>query len=309
MSPNVVLFSGGRTSGYMLRRLMESHLGEMRHPSACDYEWIVIFCNTGKERDETLDFVHEVEVRWKVPVVWLEYTRVPASKIRPGIFPTNRRNLNLSKAAENGEETHWFKRVNYDTASRNGEPFDDLIRWASVLPNPTSRICSVQLKMRTAMRFLFSMGFKNYRPHIGIRTDESHRATEILSSCDSFEDPKFPLIDMGISEVEVRKFWSLQDFDLKLQSYEGNCDLCFLKAKHKRLRIIRESPDRADWWIAKESEKSASCKDGAMFRKSQPYSLLRDIALGPVQSELFEATDRDIPCSCAERSFDCSIPD
>ena len=27
-------------------------------------EFTVCFCNTGKERNETLDFVHEVEMRW-----------------------------------------------------------------------------------------------------------------------------------------------------------------------------------------------------------------------------------------------------
>ena len=31
----------------------------------------VLFCNTGKEYDETLDFVNEVETRWNVPVTWL----------------------------------------------------------------------------------------------------------------------------------------------------------------------------------------------------------------------------------------------
>lgn len=57
----VILFSGGRTSGYMLRRLIDSNGG-------ID-DCTVIFCNTGKERKETLDFVHRVQTMWEIPIV------------------------------------------------------------------------------------------------------------------------------------------------------------------------------------------------------------------------------------------------
>src|SRR5262249_19633664 len=49
--PFVVSFSGGRTSGYMLRRILDAFAGRMPDGGK------VIFCNTGKERPETLDFV------------------------------------------------------------------------------------------------------------------------------------------------------------------------------------------------------------------------------------------------------------
>lgn len=280
----------------MLRKLLDSGIGDA----------ITVFCNTGKERLETLDFVHEVETRWGVPIVWLEYHRVPAEQIPSGVFPTSRRNLNLEKSKSKGETTHWFKQVDYLKASRNGEPFDEMLSWSSALPNVTSRICSTQLKLRTAMRFLFSNGVKEYGPHIGIRKDESHRATEILASCDSFEYPTFPLVEMGISESHVMDFWRKNDFDLRLQSYEGNCDLCFLKAKWKRMRLMIENPGMAEWWKNWEKNKITDTPNGRTFRLGETYSDVEQQALNENSQQQFcfvSQKDQDIPCSCAERAF------
>lgn len=291
----VVLFSGGRTSGLMLRRMLNTR-----------EDFITCFCNTGKERLETLDFVHEVETRWRVPIVWLEYHRVAASTISPGIFPTERRNQNLAKSASNGEKVHWFREVNAQTASRKGEPFDELLRWTSVLPNVVSRICSTQLKIRTAMRYLFSLGIKEYAPFIGIRKDEEHRATQILATCDSFEHPRFPLIESNINEMDVARFWRESDFDLRLMSYEGNCDLCFLKSKWKRKLLIKENPGMVDWWKNWEAAKATATPNGKMFRMGEPYAQLEIEANTPDPQGEFCFTppsDQDIPCSCAERGF------
>lgn len=292
----VVLFSGGRTSGYMLKRLLDE--------AGPNRDFIVIFCNTGKERNETLDFVHECEVRWGVEIIWLEYHRVLASEIPAGVFPTERRNSNLAKQAASGETTHWFKRVNYETASRNGEPFDEMLEWATALPNVVSRICSVQLKMRTASRFIFASGIGEYSPLIGIRKDEEHRATQILASCEVFEHPMFPLLSWHISEKQVMSFWRKSEFDLNLQSYEGNCDLCFLKAKWKRIKLVQDHPEMIEWWKGWEAKKEAT-KNGKLFRLDESYADLEQIAKhAKDQSEFcFVGQSEDIPCSCAEKGF------
>lgn len=295
---NVILFSGGRTSGYMLRKLLDH--GPL-------HGWHVIFCNTGKERTETLDFVHEVETRWDVKITWLEYHRVLASDIKPGVFPTEKRNKNLAKAAELGETTHWFKEVDYKTASRHGEPFDEMLEWANVLPNVVGRICSTQLKLRTAMRYLFSNGVREYNPIIGIRKDEEHRSIQILASCESFEHPKFPLCEMGVAERDIAAFWKSQPFDLRLKQYEGNCDLCFLKAKWKRMLLMREHPEMSRWWSGWEEKKNSSdISDGKFFRLGESYADLQaQVEREKDQGEFcfVGSTDEDIPCSCAEKAF------
>lgn len=88
--PLVVSFSGGRTSAFMARLLQIRHENKER-------KLIFIFANTGKERTETLDFVNECDRRWSLGVTWLEYDLI--------------------------EDKSGFKAVNYETASRNGEPF------------------------------------------------------------------------------------------------------------------------------------------------------------------------------------------
>ena len=55
----LVSFSGGRTSAYMLWRILHAHGG------ALPPDFVVAFANTGREREETLRFVHECGARWK----------------------------------------------------------------------------------------------------------------------------------------------------------------------------------------------------------------------------------------------------
>jgi 3'-phosphoadenosine 5'-phosphosulfate sulfotransferase (PAPS reductase)/FAD synthetase len=95
--PALISFSGGRTSAYMLWRILQAHGGQL--PA----DVVVAFANTGKEREETLRFVHECGSRWGVRVRWLEFRK------RAGPL------------AERYEE------VGFNSASRNGEPFAALI--------------------------------------------------------------------------------------------------------------------------------------------------------------------------------------
>lgn len=66
--PAVISFSGGRTSGYMLRRILDAGLQPDVH---------VLFADTGRERDETYRFVRDVEEQWHVEIHWVK---------RPGYF-------------------------------------------------------------------------------------------------------------------------------------------------------------------------------------------------------------------------------
>ena len=50
LEPTVISFSGGRTSGYMLWRILQANNG-------LPEEAIVTFANTGKEEEATLEFV------------------------------------------------------------------------------------------------------------------------------------------------------------------------------------------------------------------------------------------------------------
>lgn len=247
--PALISFSGGRTSGYMLWRIIQAHGGTL--PS----DVIPTFANTGKEHEATLDFVRDCGDRWGV-IRWLER--------RP-----------------RGE---WAE-VDHATAARNGEPFAELIAERKYLPNAITRFCTEELKIRTMRRFARSMGWdSSYVQVIGLRADEPHRVARVrarnATSRDG-QDCRMPLADAGISVREVTDFWSRQNFDLRLPNHNGktpagNCDLCMLKATGTLVSLIRAEPERADWWIAQERV------TGGTFRKpNRPmpsYGDLREVA-------------------------------
>lgn len=212
-----IAFSGGRTSAFMLHQILEAN-GSIPE-DRCE----VTFQNTGREMNETLDFVAEVGRRWHVPINWLEY--IPSAP--------------------------HFQIVGYQGAARNGEPFDALIDKKQYLPNQQSRFCTIELKIRTTKRYLVSLGWKRWVNCVGIRADEPHRLNK--------PPPKdrwtvwTPLADAGVGRHHVTNFWSKQPFDLRLPNIKGNCwlgncDGCFLKSEASVAAFTREFPQRAQWW-------------------------------------------------------------
>lgn len=238
--PALISFSGGRTSGYMLHEILKAHDGQL--PA----DVIVTFANTGKEREETLRFVQACSDHWNVPIVWLE------------------------RAAEGG-----FSVVNHNSASRRGEPFKALIDKKGYLPNAVTRFCTVELKVRVMRDFAQSLGWERWRNIIGLRYDEGHRVLKALARNDEGKErfkAAMPLAKAKVTKRHVEEFWKAQSFDLGLQPHEGNCDLCFLKARKKLEAIVRADPESAQWWIEQEGNV------GAQFVTEYPYStILRDV--------------------------------
>ena len=244
--PAVISFSGGRTSGYMLWRILQAHDGKLPQDVK------VCFANTGKEMQETLDFVDECGLRWKTPITWLEY------RFR-------------------GE--HGFEVVNWHTASRKGEPFEQVIRQRSFLPNPVARFCTVELKVRTMHRYLRSLGWSEWDSIIGIRADEPRRVAKLKNQDYGKHEERFaPLAEAGITVADIGRFWLSAGFDLRLpnmngRTMHGNCDLCYLKGAHQIMSLIREEPSRALWWMKQEMAVQSSGQatgGGARFRVDRP---------------------------------------
>lgn len=210
MKPLVISFSGGRTSAYMTVKLLEKYKGKR--------DIHVVFANTGKEREETLLFVHQCDVNFGFNTVWIE------TEINP----------------EFGKGGN-VRIVDYKTASRNGEPFEQVIAKYGI-PNMGAIHCTRELKTSPTLRYLKQMGIKDYEQALGIRIDEPKRIK-----------PKdriiYPLVhDFPTTKLMVNKWWAIQSFDLQLKGYEGNCDLCWKKSKRKLMTILIERPELADWW-------------------------------------------------------------
>lgn len=242
--PALISFSGGRTSAYMLHEILRAYDGKLPD------DVHVTFANTGKEREETLRFVHDCATHWNVRIRWLERT-----------------------------EEGGFIEVGYNSASRNGEPFAALIIKKQYLPNAVTRFCTVELKIRVMRDFARSVGFERWNNVIGLRYDEGLRVMKALARNDDGKErfkAVMPLSKAKVTKRDVAAFWQAQEFDLGLQSYEGNCDLCFLKSRAKLANIMRENPGVADWWIEQESLVRASKPAGARFVTEYSYADLLD---------------------------------
>ena len=244
---------------------------------------IVCFANTGKEDEATLKFVHDCSVNWNVPIVWLEYVII--------------------------EGEHAFKVVNYETASRNGEPYDALInRFNPTLPNGRSRYCSDYLKTRTLHKYLRSIGWEEWESFIGIRADEQKRVVKFRANPNpkgKYETVFMPLVPANVTSKEVGHFWKNQSFDLELpnmngKTMHGNCDLCMLKPKAQILSLIQEKPERAIWWMNHEEEAAKRCHgDGKFFAIDRP-SYAEMYKFAAEQKDMFDPNEESIACFCGD---------
>ena len=255
----------------MLWRFIEANGGL---PDDC----IVTFANTGKEEEATLWFVERCSKEWDVPIVWLEYQWAEETKDR-------------------------FKVVDFDTAARNGEPFEALIHAKKYLPNPVARFCTIEMKIKTISRYLMSINHCKDLAEgedmaiVGIRADEQRRAAKMPPH-------RKPLVNDGVTKETVVSFWATQPFDLELPNVNGvtphgNCDLCYLKGANLIESLIVERPSRADWWARMEREVPASQQSGALWRNDRPsYAQMQVIAREQGQLDL--AGDETIPCFCGD---------
>lgn len=269
--PALISFSGGRTSAFMLHEILKAHGGMLPD------DVVVAFANTGKEREETLRFVHECSVRWNVRVRWVEWR------------PDNRE----SKYAA-------FEEVGYNSASRNGEPFEALIDLKRRLPNWRERWCTTHLKVLAKfalMRAELGLEPGQYLEVIGLRDDEGMRVFKGLERAEKDGSRiRYPLAKGKIKKADVMEFWRNQPFDLQLQPWQGNCSLCFLKGKGLRKQIIRDQPSIAEWWARQEIK-----HDGFFDRRNRVRELVEEIKRSPQMDDKFTDEEYDVECglTCA----------
>lgn len=273
--PTSIGVSGGRTSGLMLRKVLDANGGKLP-PDA-----IACFENTGKEMEETLVFIRDMALHWGVPITWLEY--------------------------RNDEQG--FAVVNYETASRNGEPFEAIIEKRGYLPNSMARFCTVELKIRTLHKYIKkSLGWEEWDQMVGIRADEPKRVVKIRARPSpeiAAETMIIPMADAGITKSDVAAFWRAQPFDLNLPNINGttpwgNCDLCFLKGANQVFTMIQEQPKRAVWWAKQEARGQANKPEGNLFRIDRP-GYARMLEYATTQGSLLTGLEDDgISCFCGD---------
>lgn len=180
--------------------------------------------NTGKEREESLEFAKMCDEVFGFNTVWVE-----------AVINTGHR------------QGTTFKVVNFETANRDGQVFENVIAKYGI-PNIMYPHCSRELKGQPIKKYIQSVFGNDYQIAIGIRADEIDRID------DKAKEHKiiYPLVKWNITKADINNFWRNQDFRLNLKGYEGNCNKCWKKSLRKLMTI--EKTDGDSWWINMENK-------------------------------------------------------
>lgn len=208
-----ISFSGGRTSAYMTKLLVDNWSDR--------YDFIVTFANTGLEHPKTLEFVHNCDQHFKFNTVWLE------------------------AVVHEGRVSSSHKIVNYKSAARKAEPFEAVIAKYGI-PNVSFPYCTRELKINPMNSYLRSIGldYKTTPTAIGIRKDEIRR----VSKTAGVTNIQYPLVDVWPTDKdEILDWWAEQTFDLNIDEFEGNCQGCYKKSLPKHFMQIQRDPSVYDF--------------------------------------------------------------
>lgn len=275
--PVLLSISGGRTSGYLLRMILNAYNGVLPplvHP---------VFTNTARELSETYDFLADMQRHWSTNITWIE---------------------------RDFDAPEGFRVVSHNSASRNGEPFAAVIQKRGFLPNAVMRFCTVELKIRAAANWMKAQGYTRWCSIVGYRADESHRLLKAHARDETGKDPWYtlaPMVDAGVTKRDVQAFWRAQPFDLRLPNLGGktplgNCDLCFLKSAANLQGIAREFPERAAWWVEQERlmRGKAKTKAAETFRPPDKITHTEIVAGLARQGDMLSDEPEGIDCFCPE---------
>ena len=185
-----------------------------------DYNIINVMANTSKEREESLEFMNKCDKHYKLNLVWIE---AEFHDKGTGVTP---------------------KIISYKNLKRNGEIFEQGIKKLGV-PNKENKWCNRDMKLEVLRKYADSVfGKNNYSVAVGIRADEMDRVRKDYKTNNVF----YPLMDRGISSKDRNRFWKDQPIKITIPAYKGNCDMCFAKSNRKLMTILKEEPERAEWW-------------------------------------------------------------
>lgn len=212
----LISFSMGRTSGRMLKLLLDQHRADP------DVELACVTANTSQEDPRSLEFGANCQRHFNYPITLVQ------AKVRPGL----------------GEGTT-YEVVQWHEAANDGSVFEAVIGKYGI-PNKAYPHCNRELKLRPIHAYVrTALGWEagSYETAIGIRADEVDRVVSTWR-----EDRLiYPLIGAGIDKAQVLEWWSKQPFDLETPEILGNCTWCWKKTLRKHLTLARDHPEVFDF--------------------------------------------------------------
>ena len=207
---NIVSFSGGRTSAYMVY-LMDKmeRAGEIENVK-------YVFMDTGAEHPKTYEFIKNCVDHFKID---LRCIRTSIS-MEFGTGPT-------------------YREVPLDECKPDLQPWLDMTRKYGT-PYTHGAFCTDRMKTTPYKKFCDdNYGKKNYVTWLGIRSDESRR---INLARERF---RYLAEISQMTKQGVNGWWAEMPFDLGIDDYLGNCVFCLKKSDHKIAAAMRSEPEMA----------------------------------------------------------------
>lgn len=209
----VVSFSGGRTSAYLCK-VMIDNFGR----DNVDF----IYMDTGAEHPKTYDFIRKVNSHFNLNLTCLR-----------GDF-----NQPLGKG-------HKYKVVSTDEIGPDLDPYRQMVMKYGT-PTVASGWCTSRMKEETHDKYCNEKyGKENYETWLGIRIDEPKR----LGGIGNNKNIRYMAEITDAEKEDVLSFWSKMPFDLDIPEWLGNCVFCFKKSNLKLAAAQRDEPGLYIEWL------------------------------------------------------------
>ena len=266
----VVLVSGGRSSAMMARHIQLS-------PKYANFEILYVFCNTGMERPQTVNFLKNMVKYWEMPLNIIEgvYSNVPGVGVKSKV-------------------------VDFESMDMSGRVFSEAIehlnklKWIGV-PNSAIPYCSEYLKSRVSHDFARNIfGTTKYIKAIGYRLEDMPKRITFaeLRADDKRIAPLLTDFENIVGQKELNVFFENEPFKLELHSDLGNCELCWKKSKLNLVKVLQFGTRFVDWH-KKEEQKYGNM----FFRENLSITDLVKLSESGIQTNMFEEVEDSCVCS------------
>ena len=260
MKQNIVSFSGGRTSAYMV------HLIErMRREGTIDNVHYV-FMDTGAEHPKTYEFVKKCAEHFKIKLTCLRAVMTPAFE-GTGIR---------------------YKEIDIDDCKFDMEPWVDLLTCYHA-PKITMPNCTTSMKTNPYDAWVKdNFGHpSNTVTWLGIRIDEPRRLREK-------KNIRYLAEISQMDKQDIIGWWGDMPFDLEMDTnHLGNCVFCVKKATNKLALAARDEPELYKQFTTMLNETNIRMTKGQIERNDNPRGMYRDYMTLEQIVEAYADVDRD----------------
>ena len=268
----MITVSGGRSSAMMARHIQTNE-------KYANYEKVFVFCNTGMERQETIEFLKNIEKYWKLPLIKIE-----------GVYSND-----LGTGVK-------YKIVEWDDLDMGAKTFSKMIEHKNKgifngLPNQDAPYCSENLKTLPAKKLCDDIfGVNKYKIAIGFRKEDMPKR---ISWAEIKEQKQkiFPLLTdfyTPISQLDLNKYWKKEPFKLGIHGKYGNCELCWKKSEETLIENILYGTRFIDWYDEEEQK-----YDSVSFRGYKSIDDLVKLSKLERTIKIDFKTEDDFSCVCS----------